>query len=139
MDGDFLSVNPSEARIYATPLDDESVNIALRMKGVNAVEGRTQTTLQLVTEQGKLIPTEFTSVKSIASLTLNQLKPADRKRKLFHLSLIRRSSSTGQPPRLAYKPGDQISFEMVDGKRRVLGWLDTFMMSQAFHSLSATK
>ena len=38
MDIDYLSADPSEAQVYAFPLDDDMVEMARRVSGVNAVE-----------------------------------------------------------------------------------------------------
>jgi len=48
MDGDYLSANPSEATVYAYPMDDDMVELAREMPGVDAVEGRS-------TAGGKLV------------------------------------------------------------------------------------
>src|SRR3990172_3167305 len=40
MDGDFLSANPSEAMVYASPMDEDSVKVAREVAGMEAVEGR---------------------------------------------------------------------------------------------------
>ena len=39
MESDYLSASPSEAEVYAGPIDDDSVKIAREVTGVNAVEG----------------------------------------------------------------------------------------------------
>ena len=39
MDSDYLSASPSEATVYAWPLDDDMVKIAREVPGVDAVEG----------------------------------------------------------------------------------------------------
>jgi len=40
MDHDYLSASPSEATVFAGPLDDDMVKIAREVPGVDAVEGR---------------------------------------------------------------------------------------------------
>jgi putative ABC transport system permease protein len=52
MDSDFLSANPSEATVTAYPLDEASVKIAAGMPGVDAVEGRSILSAQVIHSDG---------------------------------------------------------------------------------------
>src|ERR1700690_4211622 len=79
MDTDFLSANPPEAHIYASPLDDDLVKIAGKVPGVKAVEGRTELDVQLLMPDGRLISTQVTSVKTPDALKVGILKPANPK------------------------------------------------------------
>jgi putative ABC transport system permease protein len=120
MDTDFLSANPPEAHIYASPLDDDLVKMAGKVPGVKAVEGRTETNVQLVMSDGRLISTQVTSVKTPDALKVGILKPADPKDKTLPVlndkeTLLDRSASA-----LGIKPGDTITFKLSDGKLRQL-------------------
>jgi len=75
MDSDFLLANPSEAEIYASPMDDDSVKIAREVPGVNAVEGRSTSDAQIIHLDGKKIAIQFTAVDNPYELTVNTLKP----------------------------------------------------------------
>ncbi|MDD2923447.1 MAG: ABC transporter permease, partial [Anaerolineales bacterium] len=75
MDGDYLSAQPSEANIYTSPFDDDVVNIARTMPGVDAVEGRRSTGGRLIPMKGEPISIQFTGVDNPRNLTLNLLKP----------------------------------------------------------------
>lgn len=120
MDTDYLSANPPEAHIYASPLDDDLVKMASRVPGVKAVEGRTETSVQLVMPDGRLISTQVTSVKTPGALKVGILKPADPKDTSLPVLndkevLLDRSAGA-----LAIKPGDTITFKLNDGKLREL-------------------
>src|SRR5512147_111982 len=62
MDTDYLSANPSEAEIYAGPLNDDSVRIAREVPGVDAVEGRSATSGNVIREGEKPIAIQFTAL-----------------------------------------------------------------------------
>ncbi len=120
MDADFLSANPAEAHIYASPLNDDLVKMAGKVAGVKAVEGRIQTSVQLLMPDGRLISTQVTSVKTPDALKVGILKPADPKdSSLPTLNekevLLDRSASS-----LNIKTGDIITLKMSDGKLREL-------------------
>ena len=117
MDGDFLSANPSEAEIYAFPLNDNLVKKAREVPGVDAVEGFSEVGAQIIRPDGSKVNIRFTSVKDPASMTLNLLKPAlgetsipvyENKETIFDSSAMS----------LGYKPGDFITIELGNGKRR---------------------
>ena len=118
MESDFLSVNPSEAEVYANPMDDDSVKIAREVPGVNAVEGRSTTSGQLL-HQGKKISIQFTALKNSNDLTVNTLKPAKNESVIPPLGdkevLVDSSAAS-----LGYKPGDTLVIELDDGKQREL-------------------
>jgi putative ABC transport system permease protein len=120
MDADFLSANPAEAHIYAGPLNDDLVKMAGKVTGVRAVEGRTETSVQLAMPDGRLISTQVTSVKTPDALKVGILKPADPKDKVLPVLnekevLLDRSASS-----LGIKIGDIIAFKLSDGKFREL-------------------
>ena len=119
MESDFLSSNPSEAEIYAYPLNDDSVKIAREMPGVNAVEGRSTTSANLIDANGKKISIAFTAVENPLALTVNMLKPAEGEASiplLYEKEALLDSSAAS----LGYKPGDILVIELDDGKRREL-------------------
>jgi hypothetical protein len=75
VEDDFLSANPSEALLYAYPMNDETVRIAREVPGVDAVEGRSITTRQLIQLDGKKIPIQLTAIKNPYDLIVNTLQP----------------------------------------------------------------
>lgn len=119
MESDFLSASPSEAEIYASPMNDDSVKIAREMPGVNAVEGRSTTSGNVIKPGVKKISISFTAIEDPDSLTLNTLKPAKDESSIPSLSdrevLIDSSAAS-----LGYKPGDIIVIELENGKQREL-------------------
>src|SRR5512141_845959 len=63
MDADYLSASPSEATVYAGPLDDDMVKIAREVPGVDAVEGRSSASAQVVRTDDKKVSIQFTAVE----------------------------------------------------------------------------
>jgi len=119
MESDYLSSNPSEAEIYASPLDEDSVKIAREMPGVNAVEGRSTTSGQLIHTDGKKISIQFTAIENPYDLTVNTLKPLQDESgipPLYDKEVLIDSSAAS----LGYKPGDILVIELDDGKQREL-------------------
>ncbi len=119
MESDFLSVNPSEALVFAHPLNDDSVKIARQIPGVDAVEGRSILNTQLIGPGAKKIAIQFTAVKDPYALSVNTLKPAKGAANIPALSnkdvLVDSAGAS-----LGYKPGDILQIELTDGKRRDL-------------------
>ena len=119
MESDFLSSSPSEAEVYAGPLDDDSVKIAREVPGVNAVEGFSTTSGRLVHTDGEKISIQFTAIEGPYSLTLNTLKPTMGENDippLYEKEVLVDSSAES----LGYQPGDILVIELDDGKRREL-------------------
>lgn len=119
MESDYLSSNPSEAEVYAGPMDDDSVKIAREVPGVNAVEGFSTTSGQLIHSDGKKISIQFTAIENPYDLTLNTLKPAQGEASippLYDKEVLADSSAAS----LGYKPGDSLVIEFEGGKRRIL-------------------
>src|SRR5512139_8966 len=75
MEGDYQSANPSEATVYAYPMDDDMVKAARLVPGVDAVEGRSLASGQVILPHKKPITIQFTTLKDPGALTLNRLKP----------------------------------------------------------------
>lgn len=119
MDADYLSAHPSEATVYAGPLDDDMVKIAREVPGVDAVEGTSSTSADVVRTDDKKISIQFTAMKDPGGRTANQLKPAEGETSLpvFGDKEIIVDASAKS---LGYKPGDKIVVELSDGKRREL-------------------
>jgi len=119
MESDFLSANPSEAVIYASPMNDDSIKIARGIPGVNAAEGRSTTSGQIIRPAKKKVAIGFTAVKNPYDLTVNTLKPAQNEANIPPLGdkevLVDSSAAS-----LGYKPGDMIVIELDDGKQRGL-------------------
>lgn len=120
MESDFLSAHPSETIIYTSPINDDGIKIARQVPGVNAAEGRSTSSAQLIRAgQQKKIDIQFTAVKNPLSLTVNTLKPAKNESSIPPLGdkeVLLDSSAAS----LGYKPGDMITVELEDGKRREL-------------------
>ena len=119
MESDFLSANPSEAQVYANPLNDDSVKIAREMPGVDAVEGRSITSANLIDAGGKKISIQFTAVENPDDLTVDTLKPVQEASIIppLHEKEVLLDSSAES---LGYQPGDILVIELDDGKRRKL-------------------
>jgi len=119
MDADYLSARPSESTVYAWPLDDSMVKIAREVPGVDAVEGTSSTSADVVRTDDKKITIQFTAMENSGERTANQLKPAPGETSLptFGDKEIIVDASAQS---LGYKPGDKIVVELSDGKRREL-------------------
>ncbi|HUE98385.1 MAG TPA: ABC transporter permease, partial [Anaerolineales bacterium] len=119
MDSDYLSASPSEATVYAGPLDDDMVKIARAVPGVDAVEGRKSTSATVVRTDDKKVSIQFTAVEDPSRTTLNQLKPALGETSLPPLGdkgiIVDASAAT-----LGYQVGDRILVELNSGRRREL-------------------
>lgn len=119
MDSDYLSASPSEAEIYAGPLNDDLVRIAREVPGVDAVEGGNGTSAKVIRENENDISIEFTAIEDPASTTVNQLKPASGETSLPPLrekQILVDASAVN----LGFKPGDVIHVELNNGKKRDL-------------------
>jgi putative ABC transport system permease protein len=119
MDGDYLSASPSEARIYAYPMDDDSVKIARDVPGVDAVEGRSITNVQVLRPDGENIAIQFTAVKNPNDLMIDTLQPVKNESSMPPLRdrevLIDVSATS-----LGYRLGDLLTVELSNGRRREL-------------------
>ena len=119
MDGDFLSADPSEAQIYAYPLDDDMLKVALSVPGVNAVEGRSTLYARTGHSNGKSASIQFSSIKDPNKLSVNLLKPVTGESYLPQLGqkeMIVDASAAS----FGYKPGDMVAVELDNGKVREL-------------------
>jgi len=119
LDGDYLSSKPSEATIYTSSLDDHLVKVARDIPGVEAVEGRTVLWANLIHSDGDQITTQITALEDPNNLTVNLLKPAKGETEIpspGKKQILLDSSAAV----LGYKPGDKITIELMNGKRRQL-------------------
>jgi putative ABC transport system permease protein len=117
MDGDFLSASPSEAKIQASPMDDDTVKIAKEVPGIDALAGLNIAMYHVVHRDGKKISIQLTAIENPYDLKINTLKPA---------------GESSIPPLgdrqvdrciccfVGYKPGDMIVVELDGGKQRKL-------------------
>jgi len=117
MDIDYLSADPSEAQVFAFPLDDDLVEMARRVPGINAVEGFSSVGARIVRPDGTLVDIQFTALEDPQKLTVNLLKPVlgetDLPKYGDKETILDNSAAS-----LGYEPGDVIVLELDDGKRR---------------------
>jgi putative ABC transport system permease protein len=117
LESDYLSSRPSEATVYAGPLDDKMVKIAREVPGVDAVEGRRSVSATVVRADNKQIFIQFTAVEDLNQLTINTLKPARGESSLPSLGekqiLVDASAQS-----LGYQVGDKITVELGNGRLR---------------------
>lgn len=119
MDVDYLSANPSEAEVYASGLNDETVETAREVPGVEAVEGYSSVRARIVKADGTYADVRFTAVEDPAKMTLNFLKPALGETSI-PLYADKETVLDASAASLGYKPGDTILIELGDGKQREL-------------------
>jgi len=119
LDSDYLSAKPSEATIYTSLLDDKMVDIARSVPGVDAVEGRSVLSANLIDSDGKPIPIRFIAIEDPNTLTVNLLKP---ERGETRLPLLNDKQILTNPSiaSLGYGPGDTITVKLFNGKNRKL-------------------
>jgi putative ABC transport system permease protein len=117
MDSDFLSASPSEAKVYAYGMNDDSVKIAREVPGVDAVEGSSTYNGQVVRPEGNKVAIQFTSIKNPKELTLNMLQPVKGKTGIASLGFREALVDSGAAV-LGYKPGDLITVEVGNRKLR---------------------
>ena len=119
MDGDYLSANPSEATVYAYPLDDDFVELARLVPGVDAVEGRSTIGGKLIMPEGEPLAILFTGLDDPGALTLNFLRPV-----LGEMSLPAYGDKQilvdASAASVGYQPGDTLLVELNDGRKREL-------------------
>ncbi|MFT3895454.1 MAG: FtsX-like permease family protein [Anaerolineales bacterium] len=119
MDSDYLSASPSEAEIYAGPLNDDLVRIAREVPGVDAVEGRSAASGEVIREGEKPITIQFTALKDPATQTVNKLKPVQGETSIPALAEKQIIVDASAKP-LGFQPGDIIHIQLSDGKKRDL-------------------
>ena len=137
MESDYLSVNPSEALVYAWPITEGIVKAAREVPGVDAAEGRSISGAQLLHGGGEKYSVQFTAMEDPFDLTVNTLKPAQGATEIPPLGdreLLIDSSAAS----LGYQPGDLLTVELDDGKLRELR-LSGFMHDAAGIPFSFTQ
>ena len=137
MESDFLSASPSEARVFAYPMDDDDVESAGEVPGVNAVEGRSTTVGRVLHPDGRMITIIFTAVDDPDDMRVNTLQPVRGDARIPPLGdkevLIENTAAS-----LGYQPGDLITIERSDGKLRRLR-LAGYMHAAAGYPYSQTR
>ena len=119
MDSDYQSASPSEAQVYAYPLDDDMVKLAREVPGVDAVEGLASASAKVVRSDGLPIQIQFIAVKDPNELTLDQVKPAAGQDSIPPLGEREILVDASALP-AGYKVGDIVTVELSDGKQRQL-------------------
>ncbi len=119
MDSDYQSASPSEAEVYAYPLNDDMVKLAREVPGVDAVEGLSMTGAKLVRSDEKPIQIQFIAMDDPSQLTLNRVKPVSGETSLPPLGEREILVDASAMP-AGYKVGDIITVELSDGKQRQL-------------------
>src|SRR5687768_16342921 len=117
MDSDYLSALPSEAQVFAAPLDDDMVAAAQTVRGVNAVAGFSSLDARIVRPDGSLVDIQFTAVEDPNELTVNLLKPVQGETTLPTYG-DQETIFDNAAASLGYKPGDMMLLELENGKRR---------------------
>ncbi len=117
MDSDYLSANPSEAQVYASPLNDDMVKIARTMPGVDTVEGFSSVGARIVRPDGTYADINFIALEDPSQLTLNFLKPAAGETSIPAYG-AKEAILDSSALSLGYKPGDTILLELASGKKR---------------------
>src|SRR5574338_748504 len=119
MDSDYLSTSPSEAKIDAYPMNDDTVRIVREMRGVKAVEGRSRAGGQILHVDGEKIPVQITAIEDPGDMLVDRLQPVRNGPGIPPLGyrelLVDVSAAS-----LGYKPGDSITVELNNGKQRKL-------------------
>jgi len=119
MDSDYLSSSPSEATVYASPMNEDSVKIAREVAGVDAVEGRSTIGAKVIRPGEDDVSIRFTAIENPYDLTVNTLKPVLNENSIPPLGdkeVLLDSSAAS----LGYEPGNLITVELDDGKLREL-------------------
>jgi len=119
MDSDYQSASPSEAEVYAYPLNDDMVKMAREVPGVDAVEGLSMTSAKLVRSDEQPIQIQFIATNDPSQLTLNRVKPVSGETSLPHLGEHEILVDASAIP-AGYKVGDIITVELSNGKQRQL-------------------
>ena len=117
MDNDYLSANPSEAQVFASPLDNDMVVAARTVPGVNAVAGFSSISARIVRPDGSFVDIQFTAAEDPNKLTVNLLKPVQGETNLPKYG-NKETILDNAAASLGFKPGDMIPLELENGKRR---------------------
>jgi putative ABC transport system permease protein len=119
LDADFLSANPSEAKISAYPLDESWVRSLRDVPGVDGVEGRIQLISKWVKPDGQSVNIQVTGIKSIQGVRVDLLKTAEPNGTFpplgLHDVIFDRSAN-----QVGLQPGQMIEVELPGGNKRTL-------------------
>jgi putative ABC transport system permease protein len=119
MDGDYLSANPSEANVYAYPIDEDMLDMARAIPGVEEVDAYSTASARILRPDGTYVDIQFTALEDPTARPINYLKPQqgeiDIPRYGEKETIIDASAAA-----LGLQPGDVLVVELDDGKRREL-------------------
>ncbi len=119
MDGDYLSANPSEAYVYAYPIDEDMIKMARSVPGVDEVDGSATTSARIVQPDGSYVDIQFTALEDPSKRPINYLKPVMNET-IIPMYGEKETIIDASALALGYEPGDVIVIELDDGKRREL-------------------
>src|SRR5690349_17757936 len=77
MDGDYLSASPSEANVYAFPINEDMIDMARAIPGVEEVDAYSTTSARIVRPDGTLVDIQFTALEDPTARPINYLKPRE--------------------------------------------------------------
>src|SRR5689334_20869226 len=119
MDGDYLSANPSEANVYAYPINEDMLDMARAIPGVEQVEAYSTTSARIVRPDGTLVNIQFTALEDPDKRLINYLKPRQGET-IMPTYGDRETIIDASAAALGLEPGDVIVVELDDGKHREL-------------------
>lgn len=133
MDADYNSANPSEAKIYASPMDESWVRSLRKVEGVGELEGRSQVTLKWVRTGELPITMQIASIGEQSKQRVNILKPADPQTGYIpelglHEIAFDRSTTT----LTTLTVGEEITLELPGGATRTLHFVGYVHDATAF-------
>ena len=114
---DFLSANPHDSMIYATPFDDDLLAAVRHIPGVAQAEGRSTAYAMITLPSGQKVSISFDGIRSLEDVKIDQLRLLSGSPSLGdHEVYIDRASFSA----LGVKEGETITVELRDGKLREL-------------------
>jgi putative ABC transport system permease protein len=119
MDGDYLSANPSEANVYAYPINEDMIDMARNIPGVEEVDAYSTTSARIVRPDGTYVDIQFTALEDPNKRPINYLKPVMGETVLPTYGEKETVLDASAAP-LGLEVGDVIVLELDDGKRREL-------------------
>lgn len=137
MDLDYQTSNPSEATLYAYPLNEDWVRSLHGVEGVGGLEGRYTLTANWNKAEGETIIVQFSSVKAVDRQTVNLLKPAEPGGTLPELGLRDVVFDRSASP-LGLEPGQIIEVELPGGGKRNLRFTGYVHDATSFPYLMST-
>jgi putative ABC transport system permease protein len=119
MDGDYLSANPSEANVYAFPINEDMIDMARNIPGVEEVDAYSTASARIVRPDGSYVDIQFTGLEDPNKRPINYLKPVMGETVLPTYGEKETVLDASAAP-LGLEVGDVIVLELDDGKRREL-------------------